>query len=272
MSSFETSVAAVMDCTELRRSVDAYVDGEFDESERAEAEAHLARCPACHAFAERHARARHAIRAKLKEAMGPQVPAGRAPEGTRERIRAAIAHQRRPLWRRATLPAAAAAACAAGVAVVLSLHGGDEALVNDAVAWHNRDLPLEVTTASAGPDAIWSWFDGKLDFHPAPPRFHHDVRMIGARLSQLREWPAAYVRYALPGGEAGLFIVDDPTGRFDAGGRAYHVGGHVVHVVSARGYNVAIWRRHEIVYSLVSDLDEQQLFQLVRTAESDPSP
>jgi len=41
-----------------------------------------------------------------------------------------------------------------------------------------------------------------------------------------------------------------------------------VRLVNARGYNVAIWRNDEIVYSLVSDLDEHDLFQLVRTAQA----
>ncbi len=272
---FEPStVAAVMDCTEFRRAIDSYVDGEFDDSERAEAEAHLARCPPCLAFAEAQARVRHAIRAKLQQAMGVQSPAGRAPEATRDRIRAALARERRPLWRRALspVPLAAAAACAAGALVVLVGHGANDALVNEAVAKHNRDLPLEVMAASVGPDAIWSWFDGKLDFHPAPPRFRPEVRMVGARLSQLREWPAAYVRYALPSGQAGLFIVDDPAGRFEAGGRELGSGAHVVRLVAARGYNVAVWRQREIVYSLVSDLDEKALFQLVRAAQADQAP
>jgi hypothetical protein len=38
--------------------------------------------------------------------------------------------------------------------------------------------------------------------------------------------------------------------------------------VNARGYNVAVWREKEIVYSLVSDLEEPALFELVRTAHA----
>jgi hypothetical protein len=34
-----------------------------------------------------------------------------------------------------------------------------------------------------------------------------------------------------------------------------------------RGYSVAVWRRDEIVYSLVSDLDEQDLARLVQAAQ-----
>ena len=48
------------------------------------------------------------------------------------------------------------------------------------------------------------------------------------------------------------------------------LGPQVVRVVNARGYNVAVWRENEIVYSLVSDLDETALFELVRTAQAGP--
>jgi anti-sigma factor RsiW len=134
---------------------------------------------------------------------------------------------------------------------------------------HHRDLPLEVTAASIGADSIPSWVADKLDFKPLPPHFRADgLRVIGARLSHIREWPAAYFRYALPRGQAGLFIVDDPDRRFDTAGRDVRIGPQVIRVVNARGYNVAVWRDNEIVYSLVSDLDEPALFQLVRTAQT----
>ena len=267
--SIDPNTAAAMDCAEMERSVDAYLDGEFDTLERAEADAHLAACPRCHAWVGGRASARSALRASLRVAMGDGAPAGRAPEALRARVREALAHERRPLWRRALapLPLGAVAAAAAGVLVVLATHGGVDALVDDAVRRHNSDPPLEVMAASVGPEAVLSWFEGKLDFRPVPPRFGGDARLVGGRLSHVREWPAAYMRYALPRGQAGLFIVDDPGGRFSPGGREVRVGPHVVHIVASRGYNVAIWRRDEIVYSLVSDLDETALFQLVKAAE-----
>lgn len=262
----ESTLVAAMDCTELQRSIDAYLDGEFDDRERAEAEAHLAACPRCRELAERQGRLRTALRAKLREAMAAPAEAGCAPAHLRERVEASLSRRRRPIWRRAfsPIPAATLAACAGAVLVLLS-HSGDVALVEEAIRVHHRSLPLEVDAA-----AMPGWFAGKLDFQPALPRFPTTgVRVEGARLSNLREWPAAYVRYQLPRGEAGLFIVDDPDGRFDAPGREVRVGPQVLRVVNARGYNVAVWRQDEIVYSLVSDLDEDALFQLVRTAHVD---
>src|SRR6266540_4213808 len=242
----EPTLTAAMDCSELERSVDAYLDGEFDARERGEADAHLADCDRCRALAEAQGRIRAAVRAKLREAMTPDSGAGHAPPALRART-----------------------ACAAGALLVFATHGPDDGLVDDAVRSHHRGLPLEVMAASVGEGSIPAWFAGKLDFNPAPPHFHGDgVHVLGARLSHLRELPAAYIRYALPRGQAGLFIVDDPGGRFGGRGREVRVGPQVVHVVAARGYNVAFWRDNEIVYSLVSDLDEKALFELVRTAQA----
>ena len=56
---------------------------------------------------------------------------------------------------------------------------------------------------------------------------------LALRLSHLREWPAAYIRYELPRGNAGLFIVDDPEQRFRATGREVRMGPSVVRVANA---------------------------------------
>lgn len=257
-----------MNCAELERSLEAFLDGEFDAQERAEAETHLAECPTCRDQVDARARLRTALQAKLREAMGPTNPACRASPALRARVEKALAHERRPLWRRvfAPIPAATLAACAAGALVVLATHGGGDVLVDEAIRYHHRALPLEVDAASMA-----GWFAGKLDFRPAPPRLEASGALAeGARLSNLREWPAAYIRYRLPRGQAGLFIVDDPDRRFQEAGREVKLGDKVIRVATARGYNVAVWRQDEIVYSLVSDLDESALFQLVRTAQAEP--
>ena len=267
----EPDATPAMECSDLGRSVDAYLDGEFDARERAEADAHLARCEVCRVLVERQGRMRAAVRARLREVMAPPSAAGRAPPELRARIEASLARERRPLWRRllSPLPLGALAACAAGALLVVATHAPENPLVLEAVRSHHRGLPLEVMAASVGEASIPAWFAGKLDFHPAPPPFRGDgVHVVGARLSNLRELPAAYIRYALPRGQAGLFIVDDPQRRFDPGGREVQVGPQLLRVVNARGYNVAVWRENEIVYSLVSDLDESALFDLVRTAQA----
>lgn len=259
-----------MDCAELLRTLDAFLDGELAPREEAEATEHLAGCEACRALADLQGKLRTALRAGLKSAMGPETEAGTAPAALRDRIHLALARERKPLWRRvvAPVPAAALAACAAGALIVVMTHRAGDSLADEAVRKHARDLPLEVTAASVGPGSVEGWFAGKLDFNAAPPRFRgDDVRLVGARLSHIQDRPAAYVRYEVPRGQVGLFILDDPERRYGETGRAVQVGPSTVHFMNARGFNVAVWRRNEIVYSLVSDLDEDDLARLVQRAQ-----
>jgi anti-sigma factor RsiW len=256
-----------MDCGELARSLEALLDGEFDERERAEAAAHLATCPACRRLAEEREQLRTAVREKLRAALGPGSPHGRAPEALRQRLRQALDRERRPLWRRALspLPLSAAAACAAGALLVFYTHASGDPLAEEAASKHGRGLPLEVAAASLGPEAVAGWFRGKVDFAARPPLLR-DARMLGARISHIKDRPAAYVRYQLPSGQAGLFIVEDPDRRFGSAGREVRLGPATVRMVNAHGYNVAVWRSDEIVYSLVADLEEPDLERLVAAA------
>lgn len=270
MSIDPTDAGAAFDCSDVARALDAHLDGELAGPEQAELEAHLAGCTDCRGRADAERRARSALRAQLRRALGPGSPTGRAPAELRERIHHALSRERRPLWRRALapLPLAAVAACTAGVLLVLVTHGGTDPLVEEAVQKHARDLPLEVTAAAVGPESVAHWFAGKLDFNPAPPQFRGaGVRLVGARLSYIQDRPAAYVRYDLPRGHLGLFILDDSQRPFHDLGRLLHAGPASLRLINARGFNVAVWRHNELVYSLVSDLDEADLAKLVEAAQ-----
>jgi anti-sigma factor RsiW len=270
----DTPVFRTMDCPEFERSVDAYLDDEFESRERTEAEAHLAGCAGCARLASSQRSARAALKEALRAAMGPTSRAGRAPEALRQRISEALDRERRPLWRRlfSPFPLAAAAATAAAVLVVVATHAPSGQLVEEAVRKHHRDLPLEVTTAAVGAEAIPGWFAGKLDFKPKAPNFTaQQARLVGARLSNLRELPAAYIKYELPRGrQAGLFIVDDPEGRVEAGGRDVEIGRRHARIINSRGYNTVVWRQDQTVYSLVSDSGEEDLIQMVRASNPEP--
>ncbi len=259
------------DCSDVERLLEPYLDGEFEADDRASVDAHLSRCSACRAEAARAMAFRSELRARLREAMAPGTAQGTAPDSLRRRISAALdAEESRPTpwWRRvlSPLPVAAMAACVAGALVVFAGHRATDPLVEEAVRKHARDLPLELSAASLGPEAIPAMLASKLDFNPRPPAFRaNGVKLVGARLAQLREWPAAYMRYETPRGPVGLFIIDDPEHRVVEVGRQVRTGPGAMWVMNARGYNVAVWRKNEIVYSLVSDLDEADLVRLVET-------
>ena len=146
----EPTLIAALDCSELERSVDAFLDAEFDERERAEAEAHLAGCPRCRDVVGGQARIRAALRAKLREAMAaPRAGRARPARRCASRLDAAPwREERRPLWRRALRPfpwPPSAAAPPASGGARLPLRQRRHLLVEDAIRKHHRELPLEVT-------------------------------------------------------------------------------------------------------------------------------
>lgn len=262
------------DCGDVERFLEPYLDGEFDLAERALLEDHLLACGRCREAAAAAASFRSRLRAKLREAMGPGTAPGTAPASLRQSIGEALDREEAPAlaWLRrivSPLPVAALAACIAGALVVFAGYRSTDPLVEEAVRKHARDLPLELSTASVAPELIPGMLASHLDFNPRPPSFQgRDVHLVGARLAQLRDWPAAYMRYQTPRGQVGLFIIADPERRVVGSGHPVRAGPATMRVINARGYNVAVWRRNEIVYSLVSDLDEADLVRLVETAES----
>ena len=63
-----------------------------------------------------------------------------------------------------------------------------------------------------------------------------------------------------------LFIVDDPD-EGDPPGTVRRIDDRQVWLSRSRGYNVVSWRSNEIVYQLISDLDERDVLQLVQAVE-----
>lgn len=97
----------------------AHLTGELGPAERAEVEAHLARCPACRTERETLAGLLDDLRTSAPRA--PDVPWGRWQAELRARLGA------RPPWWRRPLPVAVAAGLAGLLLVVAWLGGPDEA-------------------------------------------------------------------------------------------------------------------------------------------------
>jgi len=151
----------------------------------------------------------------------------------------------------------------------LPLYASDAAapLVDDGIALHRRGLPLDYAASDVG--SVQQWLQGRLDFAARVPRFRQGPALQGVRLSELRSRSAAALSYAVPqasGGRLTLLIVDDPDD-VDPPGSVRRLEGRQVWLSRSRGYNVVSWWTNEIVYSLISDLDETDVLQLVQAVE-----
>lgn len=239
----------------------SYLDEELVDGERLALESHLAHCATCSKAAEVERHNLTLIRTRALEA-SPS-----APESLRARIHDGIhGDQRRSVQRRLLQVSAAAVSVA-----VLSAVGHQQwharqrqLFVEEAARRHARQLPLEM---QGQPEVLEAWFGGKLDHRVTVPRFPNTTT-AGARLLNVRDREAAYIRYDAPRANSseprhmGLFVFDD-SGDLDlAALPSSEVG-------NSHGYNVVSWRDGDVVYELVTDLDERDIRALVPHEETE---
>jgi anti-sigma factor (TIGR02949 family) len=256
---------SALDCRDLEPLLHAYVDGEFQDADRAEFEAHLAQCAGCRQRVSNEQLFREKLRAAATV---------RAPEALRARITEAV--QREQRWSgvrrlvRSESVAVAAAAMAAGVLAFIYGRHLFQPLVHESVVRFQRDPPVEVR---GDEQQVQRWFAGKVDFNVQLPHLRN-VSVAGARISHLRDRDAAYVVYQGPRAHrVSLIVFDDPRVPLEMGlsGTVRRIDDRDVLMANERGYNVALWRDNEIVYSLVSDLDERDIVDLLSGRASTPT-
>jgi anti-sigma factor RsiW len=245
-----------MTCREFENLLHPFVDDEFDAAERAAVDSHLASCPTCSArvHAERHFR--HALR----EAVAGHPEHGHAPESLRFRILDTMRRERRRRSARRVMMASSVALALAAAASIgyASMPKRRDRFMLDAARRHARPFPVEIQARAH--EEVEAWFRDKLDHRVSVPRFLN-VEVAGARISNVQERPAAYIRYqkASPNGpsrDIGLFVFTDQDHEVEA----YPLPS--VQVDNRLGFNVAIWREGEIVYEMVTDLDERDILAL----------
>lgn len=253
-----------MHCAEFDNLLAPLLDGELMERDRALIDGHLAACDRC---ASRTAAERELHAALRSAARSANVP---APPQLVERTMAGIRRERSRRARRSGLAAAVATSTAlvlGGVAHQQWRTFQRRLHLEDAAARHARNYPLEIQQPST--ESLEAWFGGKLDHRVSVPRFAN-ATATGARLLNVREKPAAYIRYELaPAGRMGLFVYGDVERQLDVAPI------DEARVDTTRGYSVASWREGDVVYELVTDLEDERLRSLLpslRRAHAAPPP
>src|SRR5262249_14118262 len=139
-----------MQCSETQRFLDAYIDGEFDASDRAEIERHVAGCERCRVEIERQRAWKSALRARLARPV--------APYALHRRVREALEDEDvpEPLWRRMVWRFTPAVLVSAALAALILRPEPSSPIVRESVVDHELNLPVEVN----GPDPrlVGQWF------------------------------------------------------------------------------------------------------------------
>ena len=186
-----------MDCKDVDRFLDHYLDGEFSEADSAALEEHLGACEGCRRLALAEVNLRRGIAAKLNP---PQVlPAARRDsiiEGALARTsNARWANLFRPV---VLIPASAGITLALVAALWIAWPGPGEYdhFIDDSIMAHESELPSEVEGDEA---KIADFVRQKARFDARPPLRSEDARLVGARLTRVGTTPAVQYRYIVAG-------------------------------------------------------------------------
>jgi anti-sigma factor RsiW len=253
-----------MDCIEARNHLVDHRRGRLTAEVSAAVEEHLAACAACC-----HEDAADAHRSVLLEQHLPRTRTPASLKGALEDRWLEPGTRRRaaPRWARfgrtmATMSAGAALVVAAQVA--WRAHASDGPMVAEAVNDHLRvlysDHPLEVE--SGGIHRVKPWFEGRVDFAPVVDfAGDDDFPLLGGSVSYFLDRKAATFVFKRRLHEITLFVFRAEGLRWPVVGLR-SIGSAQGTIETSRGFHVAMWRRGDLGYALVSDVNEADLLAL----------
>jgi len=257
-----------MICADVRLHLLDYQQGRLPAAVHGEVRGHLDGCAEC----SRADAVEHELTVALEQRL-PQHPSSLALK--RRLARQYAAPPAEPSWWRRARPALVPAIAVAGIVLVAApafYYGRSAArqaseragMVTEAVSDHLRVLssqrPLEVESGAL--HQVKPWFEGRLDFAPVVP-FEGDAGfpLKGGAVGYFRDRKAAVFVYARRLHPITLVV-------FRADGLAWPardltpIGALSAYATSERGFNVLLWRRGELGYALVSDLNDAELREL----------
>jgi anti-sigma factor RsiW len=247
-----------MDCTEARNHLLDRQRGTLTGELRARVDSHLAECEAC--------RREDAVDSELSAVLQDRLPRRRAPEALRRSIekrlvgeppRVSVGIRR---TRRAPLFVAAMFAAAVVVLLVWKPHDSNPMLaeaVNDHLRVLYSDHPVEVE--SGGIHQVKPWFTGRLDFAPVVAfSGDDDFPLQGGAVAYFVDRKAATFIFKRRLHVISLFV-------FRAEGLPWpalatnSLGGARGTLETSRGFHVLMWKKGDLGYALVSDVDPTDL-------------
>ena len=258
---------SAMTCVEAREQILDYQRGRLGARARAEVHAHLESCPAC-----AHEDAAEQV---LSEVLEQRLPQHAAPLALKHRLAAQWPAPRRSApswwsqWGRTLVPTLGIAAVLLAIIPLYYQRGGGAlrngpGMVVEAVNDHLRILssqhPLDVE--NGGIHQVKPWFEGRLDFAPVLAfAGDEDFPLQGGAVAYFLDRKAAAFVFHRRLHAISLFVFRSDGLPWPLRGLT-RIGDVDAQSTTARGFNVIMWRKGELGYALVSDLDRQELTQL----------
>jgi len=248
-----------MNCPECQPLLDAYVDGELDLTNVLALEQHLKTCAPCHG----------AVRQLESVHLALQHPdlSFEAPRSLRKKITTAAGASPKHSHRRWTwnFPSFAFGGLCALAAVLIfapamlsSTHSSDP-LVDS----HLRSLMADHLTDVASTDShtVKPWFNGQIDFSvPVKDFAAEGFPLIGGRIDYLQQRRVAALVYKRNRHTVNVFIWPTDSARDTP-----------THTKTQRGFSIVERDWHGLHFNAVSDLNREELTQLLTLITTDSS-
>jgi anti-sigma factor RsiW len=242
-----------MNCSESKKFIHAYLDGELDATHSLAMETHLHGCAVC-------ARIRQ-DQQLLKSALGDNALQFKMPPTLRQTIvselrQTARPEPRPPFWAAWRFPVGATALAALALFFMLTVpsrYSSSYQLVTEVTSGHARSLQANhlMDVASTDQHTVKPWLDARLDFAPPVKDLAtNGFPLIGGRLDYIDNHSAAALVYKRGGHVINLFIwpvttADQPPGA----------------PITRRGYHLIHWTTSGMTFWVASDLNEKELAQ-----------
>ena len=239
-----------MNCEEVGRLLDSYLDSELKINLRFELEQHLNRCPSCRCLTQERQESRFFFRASARPFKAPpQLRTKVLAAVRREKTKQTYSFLRQPL-----LYAAAVLVLSLSLALNILFPDLGKEDSRQAVLRHSGSISADhlVDIVSANPQVVKSWLTAKLDFSPPVISFPSSAyTLLGGRLDVIQNHSVATVVYKNDKDVVSLFCW--PTKKEQLSQRDYFTG----------GYHVCIWSNAECNYILISKLSDRKMDEFV---------
>lgn len=266
-----TARKAEMGCKDFEPFIDAYIDEEFGERERADMEAHLDICKSC--------RCKVQTQLKFKQQLQQHLGEKKAPDSLRDRVLAGLeeieieccdeAATTKGKWRTRVHPGWVVGPLAAMVALAVVLPeftvapaaSSPATMIDSTVDWHQGNFPLEVTTADTR--EAQEWFEDKVDFSVRLPQFDDDrVNLLGGRIAHIEDRRAAFLLYEVDGSRMSAILFDGDGIKVPRE-NLRRMQDRDIAWLNQKGYGVAVVQDSGVTYAMISDLAEDRFLNLV---------
>lgn len=275
-------------CQDCERYLEAFLDQELGVKESLDMQVHLRECPACMELAEAERACRRFVREHVSEVPLPDAVKlkmiRRAMDGVTGRTAAAQPRTTWWEWLGTWIrPKDFALGMASAAAVLLVLFGpfslwskgdhtaenfhADKFLQEASMAYRaNQRQPMPLEVSASDDKEVADWFSRKLTYSfKVPCITDNATKLLGGRLCRLLDRPSATFVYKRNGKDVMLFAFRGDGVSLPAKNLIPVQKGQDLYFRDVSGRPVAAWQHGGIVYSMVGDLNRDEILKIAKT-------